>query len=504
MSFIFMQGITKVYPGGVIANFNVNFDIKKGEVHGLLGENGAGKTTLMKILAGCLKPTKGEIFIEGKKVQFESPSDAFKYGIGMVHQHFTLIPNLTVTENLLLGLKQSGKIDLNSISKNIEEFSKKIGLRVDPKAYIHSLSVGERQRVEILRLLFRKANVLILDEPTSVLCGPEVEKLFSTLKQLIEHGCTIIFVTHKIKEALAISDRITIMRNGKVVATLKREEIKNEEQLVNLIIGEKVFISPNYLKKEAFEARKNVLTVKDLNVLDDRGILAVKNISFNIKEGEVFGIAGVEGNGQKELCEAIVGLRKPISGKIIFMEQDISKQGVSGFIKAGGAYIPAERIGRGIAMDLSVEINSILKKLEDEDITNKLKVLNWNKIKSFAKDIIKFLNVKTPSIETPVKYLSGGNIQKLIVSRELRIASKLIVAEQPTAGLDVKTSEVVHKTLKELASKGISILLISSDLDEILKLSDRIGVMFKGKIVKIFEKFEADPKQIGLCMLKGD
>jgi len=498
---VVMEDITKIYPGGVVANRNIDFDVGRGEIHALLGENGAGKTTLMKILSGCLKPTVGKIIVDGREAQFRSPKEALKHKIGMVHQHFTLIPSLSVVENIMLGLERKGPIlNLEKAVGEIEALVSKTGLHVDPRASVYTLSVGEKQRAEILRLLYREAEILIFDEPTSMLCGSEVDSLFNTLKQLASRGCSIVFVTHKVKEALAISDRLTVLRGGSAVATMSRSEA-SEEKLIELIIGRVGFpiAAP---KVFAPALARDVLVINDLHVKDDRGSLAVRGASLSVREGEIFGLAGVEGNGQKELVEAIVGLRAPIKGSVHLGEAHITGSPAR-FIMAGGAYVPADRLGRGIALDLDLSINSSLKKLMEKDFAHR-GLVNKSKMVEFAKRVVKRFEVMMPSLDTPVKFLSGGNIQKLIAGREFETVLRVLIAEQPTAGLDVRTTNRVYESLLELKGRGVGALLISTDLDEILAVSDRIGVIYNGRIVAVFSVSEATPQRIGAYMLKGE
>ena len=488
-----LSKITKIYPGGIVANHEVNFALRKGEIHALLGENGAGKTTLMKILSGCLKPTSGSIYVEGKKVKFNSPSDALKQGIGMVHQHFTLIPTMTVLENLRLGLIGQ-KSDMKHVLAEVEEFSKILGFKVKLDSPIHALSVGERQRIEILRLLLSRVRILIFDEPTSMICGPEIDKFFQLLRLLTSKGYSIVLITHKIHEAMRISDRITVMRMGRVVATLGIDEVKDESHLVELMLGER--LAPIIAEVTSPSHKEPLLIVRNLVVNDDEGLTKVKDVSFELYKGEILGIVGVEGNGQKELVEAIVGLRKPASGVVSFRGENSGLGRIT--------YIPAERMELAIAPTLSVAINCVLRCFEKEEFRKHGIILNFARINEFAKKVVSFMNVKTPSLKTPVKYLSGGNIQKIIVGREMIMSSEILIAEQPTAGLDAKSAHYVRRTLLELASKGVGILLVSSDLDEILKLSNRIAVMNEGKFTRVFKREEADPMLIGSYMLAAE
>ena len=488
-----LRKITKVYPGGIVANYEVDFDLRKGEVHALLGENGAGKTTLMRILSGCIKPTSGSIYVEGKNVKFNSPADALKQGIGMVHQHFTLIPTMTVLENLRLGVIGQ-KFNMKHMLAEIDELSRILRFKVNLDSPVYALSIGERQRIEILRLLLSKAKILIFDEPTSVLCGPEIDRFLQLLRSLASNGYSIVLITHKIREAVRASDRITIMRMGRIVATLRTDEVKDESYLVELMVGERLV--PITKKITSLYDKEPLLIVRNLVVNDDRGLTKVKDVSFELYKGEILGIAGVEGNGQKELVEAIAGLRRPTSGTIVFKRENNNLGRVN--------YIPAERMEMGVAPTLSVAINSILRRFNDEEFKKQGDILNFTRINEFAKKVVSFMNVKTPSLNTPVKYLSGGNIQKIIVGREMLAPSGILIAEQPTAGLDVRSTYHVRRTLSELASKGVGILLISSDLDEILELSDRIAVISDGKIMRIFNRKEADLMLIGSYMLAAE
>jgi simple sugar transport system ATP-binding protein len=385
-----LRNITKIYPGGTVANDNVSFNLEKGEIHALLGENGAGKTTLMKIMSGCLTPDKGSIIVDGRSVSFKSPMDALKHGIGMVHQNFTLIPTMTVLENIKLGLMDR-KIRVNNLVEDIENIFSKLSFpKVNLNSPIYMLSTGEKQKVEIARLLLRKIKILILDEPTSMLCGFEVDRFLELLSSLKLEGCSIVFTTHKIREAMKVSDRITIIRSGRVVATLKRENIKSEEDLVNLMIGGRIEMKTVMHKTQH---GSSLLLVKDLVVANDQGVVKVRNISLELRRGEILGIAGVEGNGQKELVEAIVGFRKPISGRII----------VNGDLR----YIPSER-ELGVAYSLSILVNSIVGSLDDKEFKGKWGAINMDEARKFSERIVSFMNMSIPSVNMLVKHLSGG------------------------------------------------------------------------------------------------
>ena len=490
-----MRGITKRFPG-VLALDHVDFEVKKGEIHALLGENGAGKTTLMNILYGLYKPDEGEIYIEGKKVNIKSPKDAINLGIGMVHQHFTLVPPFTVAENVVLGLKSEKEplLDLKSAEKKILEISKKFNLEVDPKARVMDLPVGVQQRVEIIKALYRGARLLILDEPTSVLTPQEVDILFKNLRLMVEKGLTIIFITHKLYEALSVSDRITVLRRGHVIGTVRPEETTKEE-LVRMMIGRELVI--HYPTGRVDETRKKILEVKDLHALDDRGLPALNGCTFDVREGEILGIAGVSGNGQKELAEVIMGLRKATKGKVIIDGRDMTNKPTWEILKMGVSCIPESRV-EGSMLTLSVAENLILYSYKS--FLNKYRLLDYDKIYKHARELIKEFNIVTPHELKPAATLSGGNLQRMIVARALSQDFKLLIACHPTVGLDVASITMVHQKLIEKRNKGAAILLISEDLDEIMSLSDRIAVIFKGKIVGIVPKEKADKYEIGAMM----
>jgi simple sugar transport system ATP-binding protein len=495
-----VEGIRKVYPNGVIANDNVTLSVFKGEIHAILGENGAGKTTLVNIIAGCIKPDAGEIYVNGKKVKIDNPRTAIKLGIGVVHQHFILIPTLTVIENIALSLNNSGfRLNLSKVKERIIQFSNLLNLKIDFNTKVEELPVGLKQKVEILRVLCQNANILILDEPTSVLTPIEVEEFFRILRNLKEKGCSIILITHKVKEALSISDRITIMRKGRIIKTLTPKET-NEEELSLLIIGEKQNSESISFTNENNNTKKILLSVNNLNVRGDRGELSVKNVSFSLYSGEILGIAGIAGNGQKELVEALTGLRKPESGTIIIMDENVVNKKPKFLIKKGMAYIPEDRIGRGVVLTMSLAENAILKRFEESPFSNKT-IMNKNSIMNYAHELIKKFGIIAPNPNIEVSNLSGGNIQRLIVARELSYNAKILIAENPTAGLDVRATDFTHRIFLDLKSKGVGILLISADLDELLKLSDRILVMYNGKIMKEFNRNEYDIYKIAKLML---
>jgi simple sugar transport system ATP-binding protein len=491
-----MKNIVKRFPG-VLANDHINFEVEKGEIHALLGENGAGKTTLMNILYGLYKPDEGEIYVKGKKVEIKSPLDSIKLGIGMVHQHFMLVPPLTVTENIILGLKSSRGplLDIPQAEKRISELSEKYGLKVDPKAKIWQLPVGHQQRVEILKALYRGADILILDEPTAVLTPLEVRELFKILKSMKEHGNSIIFITHKLDEVMAIADRVTVLRAGKVVSTVNKDQT-NKVELAKMMVGREVLFR---LEKAPPKIGKAVLEVEGLKALNDKGLLALKGISFKVHKGEIFGIAGVAGNGQTELAQVITGLRKAISGRVIINGKDVTNKPPKEIIKQKTAYIPEDRMRLGLIRDFSVAENLILKIHDTPPIANGF-FLNFSEIGAFSERLIKEFNIVTPSKDVAAAKLSGGNLQKLLLARELSLNPELIIAEQPTRGLDVGATEYIRKKLLEERDRGAAVLLISYELDEVLSLSDRIAVMYEGEIMGIVKPEEVTIEEIGMMM----
>lgn len=492
---IALHGISKTFPNGVKANDNITFGVLRGEVHALLGENGAGKTTLMKVLSGCITADSGEIYINGAKVEISDPIKALRHGIGMVHQHFTLIPTFTVVENIALTLSLSGRLNLKAVEAKIAEVSKSINLGIDPTAKIEQLPIGLRQRVEILRLLCQDVDVLILDEPTSVLTPLEVEDLFKIIKELKAKGKSIVMITHKVKEALAISDRISILRAGKLVKTIPARET-NESELASLIV--EGFVPSLMIKRGGLG--ETILKVDGLRVKGDRGEEAVKGVAFDLHAGEILGIAGVAGNGQKELVEAITGLRKIEEGKISVFGDNLANKPPKFMIAKGISYIPEDRMKRGVILNMTVSENLALKVIDASPYSRRT-VINRNVLESNADSLIGKFGIKASDSRAIVSNLSGGNIQKLVVARELAQTSKVVVAEQPTAGLDVKASEAVHERLIELREKGAGVILVSSDLDEIIRLSDRVVVMFGGKIVGEFTRSDLDIKNLGKMML---
>lgn len=458
-------------------------------------QNGAGKTTLMKILFGLYRPDEGEILVKGERFEILSPAMSVARGISMVHQHFKLIERHTVAENISLGFATHQLYPTREVEKKIDEFSKRYGLLVNPKAYIWQLSAGERQRVEIIKALYQDPDILILDEPTSVLTPGEVQELFSTLQLMKKEGKGIIFVTHKLDEVMAISDRVTVLRRGKVVNTLNCLET-NKQELAKMMVGREVLFS---LQKEPVEQGKVVVEIQNIRVFDDMGILAVKDIDLIVHEGETVGIAGVAGNGQREFVEAITGLRKVSSGRILLMEKDVTNRSPRFITELGVAHIPEERIRLGLSPNLSVEENLILKTYYIAPYSDGI-FLNTSYISSVTKDLMAEYDIMAPSPSIPAKQLSGGNIQRLILARELSGEPRVIIAAHPTYGLDVGATEYVRKRLLEERKRGAAILLISEDLEEILALSDRVAVIFEGTIMGIVAVEEANIDEIGLMM----
>ncbi|MEM3647789.1 MAG: ABC transporter ATP-binding protein, partial [Thermoproteota archaeon] len=476
-----MRGIVKRFPT-VVALDNVDFRVRHGEIHALLGENGAGKTTLMRILYGMYKPDAGEIIVDGRRVNIGSPRDALKMGIGMVHQHFMLVDKLTVLENIALFVEEGFRISFNRIRSRMEELSKMYGLKIDLDAKIWQLSAGEQQKVEILKTLYRNVKLLILDEPTSVLTPVESEELFKSLRRMVETGKSIILITHRLNEALTASDSITILRKGKVVAAEVKPREASKLDLVNMIVGRPLEFKPKV--NDARKGGKPVLEVEKIRVLDDRGLLAVKDVSFVMKEGEILGVAGVAGNGQRELVEALTGLRRVEKGTVKIMGVDVTNSPPKKIIRLGVAHIPEDRFRYGVAPDLSVAENMIMK-LYGEKFSRRI-FIDAEAIKRETEKLVQEFEIVAPSVNAPVSLLSGGNIQKLIVARELSINPKILVASNPTSGLDVASTNYVHWVFHRLREAGGSVLLVSEDLEEVLALSNRILVMKEGKIVREF------------------
>ena len=496
-----MSGITKTFPG-VVANDQIDFVVEKAEVHGLLGENGAGKTVLMNILYGLYQANTGQIFVNGKEVEIEGPATAIKLGIGMVHQHFMLVPSLTVAENIILGKELTKRrifLDMKRILKEVKNFCERYKLEVDLKVPVHALPVGTQQRVEILKALYRGADILILDEPTSVLTPQEVEELFKAIRALKEQGKTIIFISHKLKEVLAICDSITVLRRGKLIGTVKAAET-DIRALAEMMVGRKILFQ---FKKKRVKAGEVVLKVKDLKAIDDRRLLVLAGVAFEVRASEILGMAGVEGNGQTELFEVLTGIRKATEGKILLENNDITRVSPYERISLGLSYVPEDRQKRGLILDFSVMENLILGSHDRHPFKKGMIRLDFEKASNYAKNLIGDFSIKTPNKDTSVRHLSGGTQQRVVVAREFSRKPKLIIASQPTRGLDVGATEYVHKKLVEIRNRGCAILLISADLDEILGLSDRIAVIYEGEIVAIKDPDKTNEQELGLLMAGG-
>ncbi len=490
-----MLNIVKCFPG-VKANSKVCFDVDPGEVHALLGENGAGKSTLMRQLYGMYQPDEGEIIIDGRSLQFRSPADAIRAGIGMIHQHFMLVPTLTVAQNVALGQPSARAplVDIKGVTERIESLAEEYGLKVDPRAYVWQLSVGEQQRVEILKALYRGAGLIILDEPTAVLTPQEVKDLFETLRRMVKEGHSLIFISHKLYEVMAISDRVTVLRDGKVIGTRLTKDVTRDE-LVKMMVGREV---------KAIEARPLTpgpvrLEIRGLRAMGDRGTEALKDIDLDIHAGEIVGLAGVSGNGQRELAECLAGMRRSLAGTVRTNDKDISAATLNERVAAGMAYIPEERMRDGAIRDFSVQENVFLHDRTSPPFAKGI-FLNFSRMRSHAAGLVRDFSVKTASLDTPIKNLSGGNIQKLIMARELSRKPLVLIAAQPTRGVDIGATDYIHQRLLEQRESGTAILLISEDLDEIRVLSDRIAVMYEGRIVGIVDRGQANVEQIGLMM----
>jgi len=498
-----LRGITKSFPG-VLANDRIDLALEEGEIHALLGENGAGKTTLMNVLYGLYAPDEGEITVRGQKVEIDGPNDAIAQGIGMVHQHFMLVPVLTVTENVMLGVesvKNGIFLDRAAAAQRVREISERYGLEVDPDAYVKTLPVGIQQRVEIIKLLYREADILILDEPTAVLTPQEVTELFKVIRSLVAQGKSMIFITHKLKEVMAIADRITVLRNGRVVGTTAPTET-DEQQLAAMMVGRQVLLQ---VEKGDAHPGGTVLEVEDLEVLDDQGNLAVRGVSFQVRAGEVLGVAGVQGNGQTELVQALTGLRSPVAGQVHILDADVTGASPRRVLEQGVAHVPEDRQQDGLVLSFPVSDNLVLNTYYMPPFA-RLGILNQEAILETAERGVRMFDVRTPSVMTLVSSLSGGNQQKVIVAREFSRPIRLLIASQPTRGLDVGSIEYIHRRIIEKRDEGAAVLLVSPELDEVMGLADRIAVMYEGKIVGISPADQVVKEEIGLLMagVKGD
>jgi ABC-type uncharacterized transport system ATPase subunit len=493
-----LRGITKRFPG-VVANDHVDFELRPREVHALLGENGAGKSTLMSILYGLYRPDEGRVLLEGEPIEIASPHDAIERGIGMVHQHFMLIPVMTVAENVVLGMEPSrgGLLDMGKAIREVEELADRLGFHIDPMARVESISVGQQQRVEILKALFRRAQILILDEPTAVLTPQEADELFSIIRTLTAEGHSVVFITHKLHEVLDIADRITVLRRGKNVATIDREGA-TEPELARLMVGREVLLR---VEKTPATPGQRLLEVSDLHVRDDRGLEAVRGLSFEVHASEIVGIAGVDGNGQTELIDAITGLRSPEQGVIRIGGDDVAGQSARELLDAGIGHIPADRQRRGLVLDFTLAENIALHEYRTPPESRH----GWlfpSRMLERAKPLLAEYDVRGGGVEVTARTLSGGNQQKLIVAREVARDPRVLVAAQPTRGLDVGAIEFVHRRLVRERDDGRAILLVSFEIDEILSLSDRILVLYEGRVVAEYGP-DVSTQELGFAMTGG-
>ena len=495
-----MRGITKRYPG-VVANDHIDLDLKPGEIHALLGENGAGKTTLMNVLYGLAKPDEGEILLDGSVVQIAGPSDAIARGISMVHQHFMLVPVLSVAENIVLGMEPMANpvfLDVGEARKRIRELAARFGFALDPDVKVSTLSVGQQQRVEILKALYRDARILVLDEPTAVLTPQETEEIFVLLRRLAESGRSIVFISHKLYEVLEIADRITVIRRGKVVGERLPSQT-SEDDLAELMVGREVQLT---VDRGDSHPGKVALNLIDLKVKDDRGHEAVGGVNLEIRAGEILGVAGVAGNGQDELVEAIVGLRPVSGGRVELDGRDITGSSPRQVHDANVAYVPADRHRFGLILAFPITDNLVLNRYSDAPFARGI-VRNEEAVLVEAKENIAEYDIRTPSPTATAGTLSGGNQQKLVVAREFDRNLRLLVLDQPTRGLDVGSIEFIHRQIIEKRNAGTAILLVSAELDEVLEMSDRISVMYRGQLVATMDGRTADKNQVGLLMATG-
>lgn len=500
MSYVIeMNHIRKEFPG-IVANDNITLQLKQGEIHALLGENGAGKSTLMNILFGLYQPDKGEVLVRGKKMNITDPNVANKLGIGMVHQHFMLVEKFTVTENIILGNEptQAGQINIRKAAKQVEEISNQYGLKVDPYAKIENISVGMQQRVEILKTLYRGADILIFDEPTAVLTPQEIQELMGIMRKLISEGKSIILITHKLKEIMAVCDRCTVIRRGRGIGTVNISET-NPDKLAAMMVGREVNFS---VEKGPADPKDVVVSVKDLVVKDERGLTVVKSLNLDMRAGEIIGLAGVDGNGQSQLIETITGLRKAESGSIRLNGIDITNYTTRRVTETGVGHIPEDRHKHGLVLDFTVAENLVLQTYYQNPYS-KNGFLNFPEINRKAKELIEDFDVRTPSEFTSARALSGGNQQKAIIAREVDRSPHFLIAAQPTRGLDVGAIESIHRRIIMERDKGRAVLLMSLELDEILNVSDRIAVMYEGEIVAIVDADKTNEKELGLLMAGG-
>ncbi len=492
-----MRGISKAFPG-VQANDQIDFGLERGEIHVLLGENGAGKTTLMNILYGLYRADAGQIYLNGQEVHIATPSDAIAHGIGMVHQHFMLMPVFTVTENVMLGVESTRYgffLNREQAAQRIRDISEQYGLEVDAEAYIKDIPVGVQQRVEIIKALYRQADILILDEPTAVLTPQEAEELFQIMRSLSAQGKSIIFITHKLKEVFAVADRITVLRDGRVMGTTTPDKA-TEAMLAEMMVGREVILT---VEKEAPKVGEVVLEVEDLWVLDDRGLPVVNGLSFQVRAGEILGVAGVQGNGQSELVEALTGLRSPAEGRVRILDADTTHASPREILEKGVGHIPEDRHKHGMVLSYPIADNLVLSTFYQAPFAHGM-VIDGRAIDENGRKLITEFDIRTPSEYALAGTLSGGNQQKLIVAREFSRPIRLLISAQPTRGLDVGSIEFIHQKLIERRDAGTAILLVSVELDEVMALSDRIAVIYEGRIVETLPAAEATREELGLLM----
>ncbi len=494
-----IDGITKTFPG-VVANDDISLTLNEGEIHCLLGENGAGKSVLMSIVFGLYRPDSGHVRVRGERADFSGTADAIEHGVGMVHQHFQLIPVFTVAENIVLGdeISRGPVLDMDAARARILEISESHGLSIDPDALVGDLSVGEQQRVELIKALYRDADILILDEPTAVLTPGEADNFFEVVRSLVAEGKSIIFITHKLREVLAIADAITVLRRGKVAGTMDPAEA-TEASLARLMVGRDVVLRVD--KGEA-AVGEPMLRVDDLTVLDDRDLPAVDDLSLEVRAGEIFGVAGVEGNGQRELVEALAGMRPKAGGSVHVGDVDITRKSVRKIDELGVGHVPEDRNKHGLVGEFTVADNAVLNHYHRKEFSRG-GLRHEDAIRRHAEELVEMFDIRTSGVEVPASTLSGGNQQKIIIAREFDSDLKCLLVAQPTRGVDVGSIEFIHNQLIALRDAGVAVLLVSAELDEVMSLSDRIGVLYRGRIVGVFDGASADRSELGILMATG-
>ena len=491
-----IDGVTKRFPG-VVANADVDLDLRRGEIHCLLGENGAGKSTLMNVVYGLYQPDEGSLFVHERRVSFDSSADAIAAGIGMVHQHFQLVQVLTVTENIILGkeVRRGAVLDMGTAKEQVGELSRRYGLAVDPDARVQDLSIGAQQRVELLKALYRDAEILILDEPTAVLTPQEVDEFFEIVDALVDSGKSVIFITHKLKEVLAVADRVTVLRSGKVVGTADPSESSTQD-LATMMVGREVSFE---VEKEPSSPGDIMLEVKGLTVADDRGHRAVEDLGLTVRSGEILGIAGVEGNGQRELVETIAGMREALAGDVRIGGRSVMGLSARDIESLGVGHVPEDRTKHGIVKPYPITDNLVLNRYHRAPFSRRW-LMNRSALRRNAEELVERYDVRTPGVDVPIGTLSGGNQQKVVVARELSAELKLLLVAQPTRGLDVGSIEFIHSRIVEKRDEGTAVLLVSAELDEVLSLADRVAVLYRGRIVDVMDRAEATRERLGLAM----